>query len=905
MSKKPWYAMSMDEICQELATDLTRGLSPEEAGSRLATYGPNSLKEPPPRSLFSMFMGQIKEILVLILLGAAVVSGLLGEWMDSIVILVIVVLNAVLGVYQEHKAEQALKALKEMTKPSAKVLRGGRVIQVDVASLVPGDVVLLDAGDFVPADARLVEVASLRVNEAALTGESVPVEKDATVLEDGEVPVGDQKNMVFMGTTVTGGRGRALVVATGMNTQLGRIAQLLQETPPEPTPLQRRLAELGKILGMAAGAIVALVFITGLWRGGEVLEMFMIAISLAVAAVPEGLPAVVTIVLALGVTRMSWRRAVIRKLPAVEILGTVTVICSDKTGTLTKNEMTVTRIYTAGDLWQVTGAGYQPEGRFLGPNGEERMPLADENMKLMLLGGLLNNDARLEEGEKGYQIIGDPTEGALVVAAAKAGLIREEVDKTYPRLGEIPFDSARKMMTTFHHMDGTVCSFTKGAPDVLLARCVGVMTHGGVEALNEETRARLLAINSELASQGQRVLALALRRWPEIPANLSPETVEKDLTFIGFFAMQDPARPEAKEAVIVSRGAGIRPVMITGDHPETALAIARELGIWQEGDGLLTGSELRTMDEVQLKEAAPRTAVYARVSPEDKLRIVEALKEHNHIVAMTGDGVNDAPALKRADIGVAMGITGTEVAKEASDMVLLDDNFATIVNAVEEGRTIYDNIRRAIHYLLSCNAGEIAVIFSAILLGLRSPLTALQILWVNLVTDGLPALALGLEPPEKGVMKRPPRKPGEGVFAGGMGTKILWQGALIGLLSLASYWLALREGRTLQEAHTMAFVTLAVSQLVHSFNVRSMTQSLFTIGLTTNRNLVYAFLASLSLQLAVIFVPFLRNVFETAMLRPGDWVVVAALSVVPLVAVEASKLLGKLLMKPQEGAHIQ
>lgn len=895
MQEKKWYAVEIQQACQELRSDLYQGLVQEEAGRRLMNYGPNVLKEPPPRSLFSMFVGQLKEILVLMLIGAAVISGILGEWEDSVVILVIVVLNAVLGVYQEHKAEQALKALKEMTKPAAKVVRGGIITQVGVGDLVPGDVVLLDAGDSVPADARLIEAASLRVNEAALTGESVPAEKDPALVAVGEVPVGDQKNMVFMGTAITGGRGRALVVETGMHTQLGRIAQLLQETPPEPTPLQRKLGELGKLLGMAAGVIVALVFVIGLWRGEDPLEMFMTAISLAVAAVPEGLPAVVTIVLALGVTRMSHRRAVIRKLPAVETLGTATVICSDKTGTLTKNEMTVTRIYTAGNLWQVTGAGYQPDGRFLDQNGNEIDPLTDRNLELMLLGGLLNSDARVEESEKGHQVIGDPTEGALVVAAAKGGLIRGKVEETYPRLAEIPFDSGRKMMTTFHRMDEIILSFTKGAPDILLARCTGVMARQGVVPLTEETRTRLLSINSQLASQGQRVLALAIRQWTEILANPLPQTTEQDLTFVGFFAMQDPPRPEAKEAVAVSRRAGIRTVMITGDHQETALAIARELGIWQQGDGALTGAQLKQIDEEQLKEAVDHTTVYARVSPEDKLRIVAALKEHNHVVAMTGDGVNDAPALKRADIGTAMGITGTEVAKEASDMVLLDDNFATIVSAVEEGRTIYANIRKSIQYLLSCNAGEIVAIFSAILLGLGSPLTPIQILWLNLVTDGPPALALGLEPPEKGVMDLPPRKPNEGVFAGGMGTKILWQGALLGLLSLASYWLALSWGRTLEEAHTMAFVTMAMSQLVHSFNVRSMDQSLFALGLGTNRSLVYAFLASASLQVAVVFIPFLRQVFETATLRSSDWGVVLAMSLIPLVAVEISKLWGKLV----------
>lgn len=902
MPEKNWHAMEVQQACRELASDPEWGLTPEEATRRLKEYGPNLLKEPPPRSLFSLFVAQMKEILVLILIGAAIVSGILGEWEDSVVILAIVVLNAVLGMYQEHKAEQALKALKEMTKPSAKVVRGGTVTQVDAGALVPGDVVLLDAGDSVPADARLIEAVSLRVVEAALTGESVPVEKDPAKIDAAEVPVADQKNMVFMGTTVTGGRGKALVVETGMNTQLGRVAQLLQETAPEPTPLQRRLEELGKLLGLAAGVIVALVFVTGLLRGGDVLEMFMTAISLAVAAVPEGLPAVVTIVLALGVTRMSRRRAVIRKLPAVETLGTATVICSDKTGTLTKNEMTVTQIYTAGNFFRVTGTGYRPDGRFLDENGNEVAPSSVKNLELMLLGGVLSSDARVEETEKGHRVIGDPTEGALVVAAAKAGLLREEVEKAFPRLAEIPFDSARKMMTTFHYMDGAIRSFTKGAPDVLLARCTGIITSQGIVPLTEEMQARILAINSQLASQGQRVLALATRQWPEIPTDPSPETAEQDLIFVGFFAMQDPPRPEAREAVAVSRRAGIRTVMITGDHPETAVAVARELDIFRQGDEILTGAQLKEMSDQQLKEIVNRTTVFARVSPEDKLRIVAALKEHDHVVAMTGDGVNDAPALKRADIGAAMGITGTEVAKEASDMVLLDDNFATIVSAVEEGRTIYANIRKTIQYLLSCNTGEIVAIFSAILLGLGSPLTPIQILWLNLVTDGPPALALGLEPPEKGVMDRPPRKPNEGVFAGGMGGKILWQGALIGLLSLASYWLALSWGRTLEEAHTMAFVTMALSQLVHSFNVRSLDQSLFALGLGTNRSLVWAFLASASLQVATVLVPFLRGIFETAMLRSGDWAVVLGLSLVPLAAVEIGKLVGKLVTKAPAGS---
>ena len=894
MEARNWHCLGVQETCREIQTDPERGLDGGEAVRRLESYGPNALQEKSPRSLLSMFLGQMKEILVLILLGAAVVSGALGEWEDSIVILIIVVLNAVIGVIQENKAEHALKALKDMTKPLAKVLRAGKVNQISAEELVPGDVVLLDAGDSVPADLRLLEAASLRANESALTGESVPVEKSAGAINAAQVPIGDRKNMLFMGTTITGGRGKAIVVETGMKTQLGRIAQLLDESVAEPTPLQQRLGKLGKILGAAAVAIVALVFFIGLWRGEDLLEMFMVAISLAVAAVPEGLPAVVTIVLALGVTRMSRRRAIIRKLPAVETLGTATVICSDKTGTLTKNEMTVTGSFVTGRLFKVTGTGYDPGGKFLDQNGSEIRAMNDEGLKLLLLGGLLNSDAQLEDTGKGYRVIGDPTEGSLVVAAAKAGLPRESTLQGHPRLAEIPFDSDRKMMTTFHSHDGSVRSFTKGAPDILLSRCTGILTEKGVASLDEDTRRGLLEVNSQFASGGQRVLALAVRQWPGVPDGPSSDQAERDLTFVGFFAIQDPPRPEAKEAVAVCRRAGIRTVMITGDHRETAVAIARELDLMQPGDDSLTGDQLEKMDDEELQKVVNRVAVFARVSPEHKLRIVKALKHHGHVVAMTGDGVNDAPALKRADIGAAMGITGTEVAKEASDMVLQDDNFATIVKAVEEGRTIYNNIRGSVQYLLSCNAGEIVAIFSALLLGLGSPLSPIQILWLNLVTDGPPALALGLEPAQKGIMNRPPRKPKEGLFSEGVGARILWQGMLIGLLSLAAYWLALVWGRTLEEAHTMAFVTMALSQLVHSFNVRSMRLSLFTIGPASNRSLIYAVLISAAALFIVVFTPFLRDVFETAVLRPSDWGVVLSLSIVPLVLVEISKLAGRL-----------
>ena len=562
MQEKNWHALKTHELYRELSVNPDLGLDAADAAGRLRDYGPNTLQEKPSRSLFSIFIEQMKEILVLILLVAAIISGALGEWEDAIVILIIVILNAVIGVFQENKAENALKALKDMTKPSAKVVRGGRVLKTSAEEVVPGDVILLDAGDSVPADARLIEAASLCSNESALTGESVPVEKDPDQIRGDQTSIGDRKNMLFMGTTITGGRGRAIVVETGMKTQLGQIARLLDEAVQESTPLQQRLGKLGKILGAAAGIIVVLVFLIGLWRGENLLEMFMVAISLAVAAVPEGLPAVVTIVLALGVTRMSRQKAIIRKLPAVETLGTATVICSDKTGTLTKNEMTATCVFVADRMFEITGAGYIPDGKFKDRAGSEVSPLDDETLELILLGGLLNSDAQLEETDNGYRVIGDPTEGALVIAAAKAGLSRNMVVEKYPRLAEIPFDSGRKMMTTFHQMNGLVQSFTKGAPDVLLERCSGVLTQGGTTALNEETRRSLLEVNSQLASQGQRVLALATRRWSEVPDGLSPVTAERDLSFAGFFAIQDPPRPEVKEAGSLCHGAGIRTVMV-------------------------------------------------------------------------------------------------------------------------------------------------------------------------------------------------------------------------------------------------------------------------------------------------------------------------------------------------------
>lgn len=889
MQQDNWFSFEVREVVQELNSNIDEGLSAGEVNSRLQTYGTNTLQEAPPRSLFSMFIDQIKEPLVLILLIAAIISGIVGEMADTMLILVIVVLNAALGVFQENKAEQALQALKAMTKVYVKVIRDGQATQAAAENLVPGDVVLLEAGDSVPADARLLEAASLRVNEAAMTGESVPVEKHLEVITAEDVPLGDRKNMIFAGTAVTGGRAKAVVTATGMSTELGKIAQMLQEAPKEQTPLQRQLTKLGKTLGLLALGIVIIVFITGIIRGEEIFSMFMTAIALAVAAIPEGLPAVVTIVLALGVTRMSHRNAVIRKLPAVETLGVATYICSDKTGTLTKNEMTAIGLYVYDQMFQVTGSGYEPTGEFYSSEGNKITPLDDQILQLLLMGGVLNTDARLEQNEKLYKIIGDPTEGALVVVGAKTGLQKDELERKYPRLEELPFDSARKMMTTFHNLDGELSALTKGAPDILIARCKDFLTNEGSKELDQENRNRLLEVNKSLASKGQRVLALAIRRWSEIPLQLDADKVETDLTFVGFFALQDPPRDEVKDAVAVSRRAGIRTVMITGDHQDTAVAIAQKLDIWQEGDGILTGIQLEKMPQEELEKVVLTTTVYARVSPEHKLRIVDALKANHQIVAMTGDGVNDAPALKRADIGAAMGITGTEVSKEASDMVLLDDNFATIVNAVEEGRTIYDNIRKAVQYLLSCNLGEIVAIFSAILLGLGSPLLPVQILWLNLVTDSAPALALGVEPTERGIMNRKPRDSRAGIFSEGVGKEIFIQGMVIGLVSFGAYWAALLEGRPLVEAHTMAFLTMAFSQLVHSFNMRSRVDSVFAFGKNPNGKLVLAFLVCAFLQLVVVFVPFLRDLFNTAMLELQDWLIVLALSLAPLLVTEIMK----------------
>lgn len=894
-----WHGLETREVFASMQSSPTAGLSEAAAEKRLREYGPNELPETAARSIWAMFFAQFKNSLVIILLVAAVIAGFLGEIGDAVVILIVITLNALLGMIQEAKAEKSLAALKKMSQPSSVVLRDGHVHTIPSAELVPGDVVILEAGNIVPADLRLFEAANLRVDESALTGESIPVEKHPRPIAGERVALGDRLNMAFKGTTISYGRAKGIVVGTGMQTQLGQIARLLSEQGSETTPLQRRLAALGKTLGIVAIALVALVFLAGLARGEKALEMFMTAISLAVAIVPEGLPTVVTIVLALGVQRMSRRRAIIRRLPAVETLGSATVICSDKTGTLTQNQMTVVRAYADGLECELTGTGYTTEGGFKAPGGDTEGPAPPE-LQLLLAGMALASDAHLVERADTRQPVGDPTEVALVVLAAKGGLPKHRLDESYPRVDEIPFDSARKRMTTVHDwrekdlagagLTAEYVAFTKGGFDVLLPLCTSYLHRGRQLPLEPNVREALHRLNERWAGEALRVLALACREYTGRPGH---DELERELTLVGLVGMIDPPRPEAGEAVRECRGAGIKTIMITGDHKATAAAIAEQLKIKQPGDRVLSGEELDDLSEDQLAEAAATTTVFARVAPEHKLRIVSALKSRGQIVAMTGDGVNDAPALKRADIGAAMGITGTDVAKEASDMVIMDDNFATVVAAVREGRTIYANVLKAIQYLLSCNIGELLTITAAILAGLGRPLSAIQILWTNLVTDSLPALALGMEPPEPGVMARPPRRAQDGIFSHGLGRLILEGGLAIGGLTLAGYLIILRSAGDRAAASTVAFAVLNLSQLVYAFNARSTRVSVTKLGLLTNRPMLAAFLAAGSLLAVVFLVPSLKAVFDVAALTGRQWLLVALLSLAPLVIGEIRKLMGR------------
>ena len=899
--KALWHTLDASQVLEKFNVDPDVGLPKNMILQHQEKYGLNELVEFGRKKTWQILFDQFRETMVIVLLIAALISILLGDAKDAIAILTIVILNAVLGFTQEYRAEQAMAALKKMAAPIVKVKRNGRVEQVESRMLVPGDIVLLETGFAVPADVRLINSMSLQVQEASLTGESVPVEKFTESVPDEHLSLGDRFNMAFMGTAVTYGRGTAVVVDTGMDTELGQIANLLQSVSSGQTPLQKRMAQLGKSLAWAALVIVGVVFVLGLLRGENPATMFLTAVAMAVAAIPEGLPAVVTISLALGAQRMLKRKALIRKLPAVETLGSVTTICSDKTGTLTENRMTVTLLDVLGQtatLDALLEDGVPAVDADISPDAHP----PTHSLGLLLTAATLCNDAVLEkeqDSETSLTVIGNPTEGALVVAAAQLGLWKPTLDERWFRVAEAPFTSERKRMTTVHKMalpkdplsntpwqESPFVAFSKGAVDSLVEISDYVWAGDRSVPLTAELRQRIMLANDQMAANGQRVLGVAFRPLSSMPDEANKEILEEDLTFIGLIGMLDPPRPEVKQAVATCLAAGIRPVMITGDHPLTAIRIAKDLGI-SNNDRVLTGTELAQMSHQELEAVVENISVYARVSPEHKLNIVQALQQRGHIVAMTGDGVNDAPALKHSDIGVAMGITGTDVSKEAADMVILDDNFATIVSAVEEGRTIYDNVRKFIKYTMTSNAGEIYVMLFAPFLGMPLPLTALQILWINLVTDGLPGLALSVEPGERDTMRRRPYKPNESIFARGMGGHILWVGLLMGLLSLGiGYW-----GWITDNVYwpTMVFTTITLSQMAHALAIRSERESLFKIGFFSNKLLLAAVTLTFVLQLGVTYWSPLQSLFGTLALPPFELAISLGLSIVVLFAVEIEK----------------
>lgn len=901
--------MSVEESLRSLEVDPIKGLSDAEAAIRLEKHGHNQLVEAPRISFLQMVIGQLKSFVVILLIAASIISALLGDWVEAIAILLIVVLNAVLGVIQESRAEEALASLKKMASPEAHIIRDGHRKSIPASDVVPGDIVFLEAGNYIPADLRLLEAVNLRIEEAALTGESFPVQKNASTILNGEVPLGDMTNCAFMGTLVSYGRGFGVVTATGMSTQLGEIATMLQAVENEETPLQKRLDQLGKTLGYAALGICAVVFVSGWIQGGDPLELFMIAVSLAIAAVPEGLPAIVTISLALGMREMVRRHALIRRLASVETLGSATVICTDKTGTLTQNEMTVTNLWVDGKMFTITGSGYDTEGKFLLNDAEVDLSQYP-GAKTALWVGMLNNDAHLEIAEKdeknGVKVIGDPTEASLLVAASKAGAELDAVNNNFPRAAEIPFDSDRKRMVTLHEATDTTAEdfspyyqsasgqrytvVVKGAPDVVLSHCKHIQTIDDKEPrlLDDTSKAQVLAANDEMTRNALRVLGLAFRTVDSHPGDENLKTLETDLVFVGLIGMIDPPRPEVKPALIKARQAGIRTVMITGDYPNTARAIGESIGLIQPGHAVFTGAQISELDDEQLRKAAETTDVYARVSPEHKMRIVDALRTNRHLVAMTGDGVNDAPAIKRADIGIAMGITGTDVAKQTADMVLTDDNYASIVAAVEQGRIIYSNIRKFVYYLISCNLAEILIIFIPTLLGRGSPLSAIQLLWLNLISDGAPALALGTEKGDPDTMDQKPRPTDEPIINKKMTIGVFVQAIADTITTLTAYLIGESIGG-IEVAHTMAFVTLSLSEMLRAFTARSERYPILKIGIFSNKMMNLAVLSSFILLMVVIYVPFLNPIFGTYPLNLGDWLKILPLMIIPSTIAEISK----------------
>ncbi|HAT4273885.1 calcium-transporting P-type ATPase, PMR1-type [Clostridium perfringens] len=867
-----WYKKSKNEILQELDVDEKNGLSSTEALRRLEKYGKNKLETKKKKTLFKQFLSQLKDVMIYILIIAAIISAFLGEISDALIILLVIIINAVIGVIQESKAEKALDALKELSTPKALVKRDGSLKEILSEDIVPGDIVIIDAGRYIPGDLRLIDTANLKIEESAFTGESVPSEKDASFLPNKEIPIGDQNNMAFMSTLATYGRGVGVVVSTGMNTEIGKIAKMIEQEENDETPLQKKLSELGKILGFLAVGICILIFIISFFQGRDLLEMFLTSISLAVAAIPEGLPAIVAIVLALGVQRMVKKNAIIRKLPAVETLGSVSIICSDKTGTLTQNKMTVTTVYT--------NDSYIKESEF---------NLNDNESKLLVDCMVLCNDATYSEKSQ----TGDPTEIALLESPFKLNILKEKLEKEFKRIDEIPFDSDRKLMTTVNLVDDKKARvFTKGALDSILSICNKISVNGKLLDFTKEYKAKVLENSNIMSDKALRVLAFAYKDISK--ENIVLDSLEKDLVFIGMVGMIDPPRLEVKDSIKLCKSAGITPVMITGDHKNTAFAIANELGIAEDISQAITGHEIDRFKEEEFNEKIINYRVFARVSPEHKVKIVKAFKSHGNIVSMTGDGVNDAPSLKAADIGVAMGITGTDVSKGASDMILTDDNFSTIVSAVEEGRKIYLNIKKSIVFLLSCNLGEILTLFTAILLNWNSPLQPIHILWVNLITDSFPALALGVDKTKEDVMNNPPRNPKESIFIKSDKIQLIINGVLIGGITLFAFKLGERlYADSLIHAQTMAFVVLSVSQLFLSLSLRSNTKSAFSLGIFSNKYLVYSILLGIFLQVIIISISFIANIFKVTPLLLYDWIVVILVSLIPFAINEILKLFRK------------
>jgi P-type Ca2+ transporter type 2C len=923
VQEKTWHQMDEAVLAETLGTDPRSGVTPEEAVRRLQEHGANELQERRGESPIKLLLHQFKDFMVLVLVGAVVISGLLGEMLDALTIIAIILINGILGFFQEYRAERSLHALKELSAPSAKVIRGGTMETMPARALVPGDLVLLESGDRVPADLRLIDCQQFAVDESALTGESVPVMKESGPLQAADLTLGDRKNYAYLGTMVTRGTAKGLVTVTGMATEMGKIADLIQRTEEADTPLQHRLEQLGKILIAVSILLTVLVVVAGVLHGQPMYGMFLAGVSLAVAAIPEGLPAIVTIALALGVQRMIRRRAIVRKLPSVETLGCASVICSDKTGTLTQNQMTVTRLWLGGRRIEVSGEGYEPVGQ-LKEEGNTVEAKGDGTLRRLTQVAALCNNAMLAQddqqeeerkrksdkdevtAEEGHwKVKGDPTEGALLVLSAKTGLTRSSLETLYRRTREFPFDPDRKRMSVLVAHQGGRLLLTKGAPDLLVERCSHVLWGDQVIPFTATIRQRVVQANEAMAKDALRVLGFAYRDVKTHEACDTNDQAEAGLVFVGLAGMIDPPRKEVHEAIVKCRQAGIKTVMITGDHGLTAESIARSIGIMQRGGRVVTGTQLSGMTDGDLDKIVDEVNVFARVSPEHKLRIVQALQRRGHVVAMTGDGVNDAPAVKAADIGISMGITGTDVTKEASALVLSDDNFATIVAAVEEGRGIYENIRKFIRYLLASNVGEIMTMFIAMMMGLPLPLVPIQILWVNLVTDGLPAMALGVDQAEGDLMRQRPRSAKENIFARRLGWKIISRGILIGLCTLTAFLLTLRAGSgdsaSLVHAQTVAFATLVMAQLIHVFDCRS-SRSIFHRKLLENRFLVLAVLSSLLLMLAVLYVQPLQPVFKTVPLGLRDWALVIVAAGIPTFAMGIGSVLGT--SKPSKGGKI-